>query len=156
MGKKGANTERTRLLFLIFSPKGNSQTAIVYYLIFTPSCFFITSTAKQILSQRSSPPLTMQSQLGTEHRRKELRIHAICSLTNECLGLCGFMWALGLCCCGPVTVNLLFLSRCEMYSAVKSHTGALLRQRGVHRCTHSHTLSWFAAWLLYASLNCFY
>ena len=146
----------------MFLPKGNFQTAAVYYLIFTRSCLFITSAAKQIHSQRNSPPLTMQSQPGTEHRRKSLWIHAICSLTNECLGFCRFMWALGLCCCGLVTVNLLFLSRCEMYSAVKSHTGALLRQHSIHTHTHTHThthsrtQAWFAAWLLYASLNCFY
>lgn len=50
------------------------------------------------------------------------------------------MWALGLCCCGPVTVNLLFLSRCEMYSTVKSHTGFAKKAHNAHTQTHTPIL----------------
>lgn len=42
-----------------------------------------------------------------------------------------------------------------MYSAVKSHTGAFPKTAWCTH-THSHTQPWFAAWLLYVSLNCLY
>lgn len=120
---------------------------LVCNLIFTPSHFFITSTVKQKQSQRKRPPLTTQSQLGTKDIGMSCASVAICSLTNESLALCRFMWALGS--CGPVMVNLLFLSRCLMYGAIKSHTAASAKQPDVHTCLD-------LLWLLYPSLNCFY
>lgn len=67
---KGPSQREQAFSFSFPCLKGNFQRALVYYLIFTLSCFFITSAAEHILSQRNSPPLAVQSELGTEHRGK--------------------------------------------------------------------------------------
>lgn len=105
--QRGSNAERTMVLVLIFQ-KVNFQTSLVYSLIFIPSCFFITNASEQIHSQETSPPATMQLQLGTKCRIKSYESGAIFFSTNQGMGFCAFMWAPGFSCCGPVMVMLLF------------------------------------------------
>lgn len=125
-------THREQWFSFSFShfPNGSVHTMLVRNLIFTPSHFFTTSPAEQKQSQRNRPPLTMQSQLGTKDIGMSCESTAIYSLTNEGLTSCRFMWALGG--CGPVMVNLLSLSRCLMYGAIKSHAASSAKQPDVH------------------------
>lgn len=136
---KDANAGKTRIFSLIFQPKQSVQIVLVYYSLFTPNHFFRGIATREINSPEERVHLWPYNRRFPQNI--ELWIHTICCLTNERLGSSGFMWVLGLCCSRMVTVNLLFLSRCEMYSTVKSHTGAFLRQCTRHT-THTHNYTY--------------